>query len=213
MNLPNALTVSRIFFVPVLIAVMLGGNFQLDTGWFTLTKELLALWIFLTAATTDFLDGYLARRRRQVTTFGKLLDPIADKLLISAAFISLVELGRVPAWVVVLVVGREFAVSGLRYVALTEGLTISASALGKGKMVSQVVAVALLLVAPYDPILGRLGQAALVAVVILTLVSMYDYFRAFWSRVEGAEPSKPPNDKSTAEGDLLLVRKPRRETS
>lgn len=213
MNLPNALTVSRIFFVPVLIAVMLGGNFQLDTGWFTLTKELVALWIFLTAATTDFLDGYLARRRRQVTTFGKLLDPIADKLLISAAFISLVELGRVPAWVVVLVVGREFAVSGLRYIALTEGVTISASGLGKGKMVSQVLAVAFLLVASYDPILERLGQISLVAVVILTLASMYDYFRGFWSHIEGGAPQKPAKRDRAADRDLLLVRKPRRETS
>ena len=212
MNLPNALTVSRIFIVPVLIAVMLGGSFELDTGWFTLTKEWLALWIFLTAATTDFLDGYLARRRRQITTFGKLLDPIADKLLISAAFISLVELGRVPAWVVVLVVGREFAVSGLRYIALAEGITISASALGKGKMVSQVVAVSLLLVAPYDPVLGRLGQAALVAVVILTLLSMFDYFRAFWSLIDGGDPTPEPKESDPAKSDLLLVSKPRRET-
>lgn len=206
MNLPNTLTVSRIFFVPVLIAVMLGGKFELETGWFTLTKELVALWIFLTAATTDFLDGYLARKRRQITTFGKLLDPIADKLLISAAFISLVELDRVPAWVVVLVVGREFAVSGLRYIALTEGITISASNLGKGKMVSQVVAVAILLVAPYDPLLARLGEIALAAVVILTLLSMYDYFRGFWAHIEGGPaPVKKPTPP-------LLVRKPGRET-
>lgn len=208
MNLPNALTLSRIFFVPVLIAVMLGGNFRLETGWFTLTKEWLALWIFLTAATTDFLDGYLARRRRQVTTFGKLLDPIADKLLISAAFISLVELGRVPAWVVVLVVGREFAVSGLRYIALTENITIAASNLGKAKMVSQVVAISLLLIAAYDPVLGMLGQLALIPVVVLTIVSMYDYFRGFWAHVDGS--AALASDK--AKSDLVMAGKPRRET-
>lgn len=206
MNLPNALTLSRIFFVPVLIAVMLGGEFRFDTGWFVLTQEWVALWIFLTAATTDFLDGYLARRRRQITTIGKLLDPIADKLLISAAFISLVELGRVPAWVVVLVVGREFAVSGLRYIALTENITISASWLGKAKMVAQVVAISLLLLAAYDPLLGTLGEFALVAVVILTIVSMYDYFRGFWSHVDGGSQS------SAKAKNVVLPVKPGRET-
>ena len=129
MNLPNALTLSRIFFVPVLLAVLLRkDSVEVDAGWVTFTREWLALLIFLTAALTDLLDGYLARRRRQVTTLGKLLDPIADKLLISAAFISLVELDRVPAWMVVLIVSREFAVSALRYVALTEGIVIAADA-------------------------------------------------------------------------------------
>ena len=121
MNLPNALTVLRIFFVPLLLAVMLRRNVELDLGAFTLTREWLALSIFLAAASTDLLDGYIARRRRQVTMLGKLLDPVADKLLISAAFISLVELGRVPAWMVVIIIGREFAVSGLRSMASAEG--------------------------------------------------------------------------------------------
>src|SRR5690606_8368049 len=130
MNLPNSLTLSRIFLVPVFLTVLLSGDFELTLGGVVMNEDWLALVIFLSAAATDFLDGYIARSRRQVTTLGKLLDPIADKLLISAAFISLVELERVPAWVVVLIVGREFAVSGLRYVALAEGIAISASYLG-----------------------------------------------------------------------------------
>ena len=125
MNLPNILTLSRIFLVPLLVAVLLRkGAIELDTGWVVLTREAIALAIFLAAALTDLLDGYIARRRRQVTTFGKLLDPIADKVLVSAALISLVELDRVAAWMVVLIVSREFAVSVLRNVALTEGVAI-----------------------------------------------------------------------------------------
>ena len=197
MNLPNALTLSRIFIVPVLIAVMMGGEFTVNVAGTAVRSEWIALAIFLSAAITDFLDGYIARRRKQITTFGKLLDPIADKLLISAAFISLVELGRVPAWIVVLVVGREFAVSGLRYVALTQGIAISASGLGKGKMVAQVVAVALLLIAPWDPLIRQLGDVAIFAVVVLTILSMYDYFRSFWNKVDApaeseAGPAAPP---------------------
>jgi CDP-diacylglycerol--glycerol-3-phosphate 3-phosphatidyltransferase len=192
MNLPNALTLSRIFFVPLLIAVMMGGEFTLDIAGTPVHSEWIALAIFLSAAITDFLDGYIARRRKQITTFGKLIDPIADKLLISAAFISLVELGRVPAWIVVLVVGREFAVSGLRYVALTQGVTIAASGLGKSKMVAQVVAVALLLIAPWDPLIEQMGQVAIFAVVVLTILSMYDYFRGFWSKVGEPMPPKAP---------------------
>ena len=192
MNLPNALTLSRIFFVPVLIAVMMGGEFSVDVAGTPIESESIALAVFLSAAITDFLDGYIARRRKQITTFGKLVDPIADKLLISAAFISLVELGRVPAWIVVLVVGREFAVSGLRYVALTQGVTISASGLGKSKMLAQVIAVALLLIAPWDPLIAQLGDVAIFAVVVLTILSMYDYFRGFWNRADAPVSTKTP---------------------
>lgn len=183
MNLPNALTLSRIFFVPILLAVLLQkGSVEVDAGWITFTREWIALLIFLTAAFTDLLDGYLARRRRQVTTLGKLLDPIADKLLISAAFISLVELDRVPAWMVVLIVSREFVVSALRYVALTEGITIAASDLGKTKMAAQVLAVSLLLMAPYSSVIDGLAYIALWLVVLVTIWSMVDYFRNFWKR-------------------------------
>lgn len=183
MNLPNVLTLSRIFLVPLLVAVLLHKeSIELDTGWGVLTREALALVIFLAAALTDLLDGYLARRRRQVTKFGKLLDPIADKLLVSAALISLVELDRVAAWMVVLIVSREFAVSALRYLALTEGLTIAASDFGKAKMVTQVAAVSLLLLAPYSTIAEQAGYIVLWLAILITLWSMVDYFRVFVRR-------------------------------
>ncbi|MCU1349464.1 MAG: CDP-diacylglycerol--glycerol-3-phosphate 3-phosphatidyltransferase, partial [Acidobacteria bacterium] len=123
-NLPNSLTLFRIFLVPFLVAVLLTKF----TG-----KEYVGLGIFLVAAFTDFLDGFFARRRNQMTRLGALLDPIADKLLMSAAFISLVELGLAKAWMVVIIIGREFAVSGLRSIAAQQGVTIGASPLGKGK--------------------------------------------------------------------------------
>ncbi len=205
MNLPNTLTLSRIFFVPLLVAVLLRkGSIEVDTGWVTFTREWIALLIFLTAALTDLLDGYLARRRRQVTTIGKLLDPIADKVLISAAFISLVELDRVPAWMVVLIVSREFAVSALRYVALTEGITIAASDLGKTKMVAQVLAVSLLLMAPYSPVIDTLAYISLWLVVLVTIWSMVDYFRSFWKRPES--PVKSDADQ------LIVIEKNLRQT-
>src|ERR1700732_4005912 len=115
MNLPNLLTLLRIFFVPLLVAALLAEDFGVNwTRLVPVSRELFALGIFLMAAATDLIDGYLARRWKQVTTVGTLLDPIADKMLISSALISLVQVGVVPAWMVVLVVGREFAVSGLR---------------------------------------------------------------------------------------------------
>ena len=123
-NLPNALTLLRIFLVPFLVVVLLT---KFDG------RETVGLLIFLTAVATDFLDGWLARRRGEITTLGTLLDPIADKLLISAAFISLVELGLAPAWMVVVVIGREFAVSGLRSIASGRGIIIAASGLGQGE--------------------------------------------------------------------------------
>lgn len=190
MNLPNSLTLSRIFLVPVFLTVLLSGDFELTYGGLVMNEDWLALVIFLSAAATDFFDGYLARSRGQVTTLGKLLDPIADKLLISAAFISLVELDRVPAWMVVLIVGREFAVSGLRYVALTEGIAISASSLGKWKMAAQVTAVALLLVEPYGEMFSALAYPMLIVAVLLTIISMLDYFRGFWDSGDSGKSRK-----------------------
>src|SRR3954470_11548466 len=124
MNLPNALTLLRIFFVPLLVAVLVQENLRFELDGVVLTNEFIALLIFLAAALTDLLDGYLARRRQQITTVGTLLDPIADKLLISAALISLVQVHVVPAWMTVLIVGREFAISGLRSIAAAEGYVI-----------------------------------------------------------------------------------------
>jgi CDP-diacylglycerol--glycerol-3-phosphate 3-phosphatidyltransferase len=142
MNLPNALTLLRIFIVPLLVVVLLT---RFSEDWFGLPQHITAVILFLTAAITDLLDGWLARRRKQVSRLGTLLDPIADKLLISSAFISLVENQLAPAWAVVIIIGREFAVSGLRSIAASEGWVIPASTAGKFKMVSQVIAITFLM--------------------------------------------------------------------
>src|SRR5713101_6550851 len=157
MNLPNSLTIARIVFVPLLVAVLVAENVSVRIFGTTLTNEWLALAIFLVAAVTDLLDGYLARRWGQVTTIGTLLDPIADKLLISAALISLVQVHAVPGWMVILIVGREFAISGLRSIAAAEGYTIKGSDLGKTKMVAQVTAISFLLVGLHHPKIAWMG--------------------------------------------------------
>src|ERR1700688_3206312 len=154
MNLPTTLTILRIFFVPFLVAVLVEQDLRIEWhGLVLVSNEFLALSIFLVAAATDLLDGYLARRWGQVTTVGTLLDPIADKLLISAALVSLVQIRKVPAWMVVLIIGREFAVSGLRSIAAAEGYTIQASDLGKTKMVAQVAAISVALLSTRHPVL------------------------------------------------------------
>ncbi|MDA2927186.1 CDP-diacylglycerol--glycerol-3-phosphate 3-phosphatidyltransferase [Acidobacteria bacterium AH-259-G07] len=179
MNLPNSLTLSRIFLVPLLVVVLLTGRFEEREIWW-------GFIVFLTAALTDYFDGYLARKRQQVTTLGKLLDPIADKLLISSAFISLVALGIASAWMVVIIIGREFAVSGLRSIASAEGFTIDASKLGKSKMASQVVCISLLILGRRFPetFLYPAGRFLLWLVVVLAIVSMIHYFRRFWSQID-----------------------------
>ena len=167
-NLPNSLTLFRIFLVPFLVVVLL-----------TKYSNRVGLTIFLVAAITDYFDGYFARRMKKITRLGTLLDPIADKLLMSAAFISLVELGLARAWMVVIIIGREFAVSGLRSIAAQQGVTIAASPLGKTKMISQVIAISLLIVS-YE--LGEFrftSELALWVVVLFSLVSGVDYFLKF----------------------------------
>jgi CDP-diacylglycerol--glycerol-3-phosphate 3-phosphatidyltransferase len=177
MNLPNGLTIVRIFLVPIVVVVLLTVEIR---NW--------ALWgasLFLAAALTDLLDGYLARRRKQVTTLGRMLDPIADKLLISSALISLVQLRIAPAWMVVIIIGREFAVSGLRSIAAHEGFSINVSTLGKGKMVTQVAAVVgLILGHKYGGWVQSTATLLLWAVVFFALVSMVQYFREFWSKLD-----------------------------
>jgi CDP-diacylglycerol--glycerol-3-phosphate 3-phosphatidyltransferase len=177
MNLPNGLTLVRIFLVPLLVAVLL-----------TKYNVLIAAAIFLAASLTDLLDGYFARKREQVTTLGILLDPVADKLLISSAFISLVQLQVVPAWMVVIIIGREFAVSGLRSIASAQGFTIDASELGKIKMATQVAAITLLILGmPGNsgyPIFHSLGRIALYFVVLFASLSAIGYFRTFWGRID-----------------------------
>jgi CDP-diacylglycerol---glycerol-3-phosphate 3-phosphatidyltransferase len=184
MNLPNSLTVARIFLVPLLVSVLLTKfEGRLVLG---LPVELVGAAIFGLASLTDWLDGYLARRRGQVTWVGQVLDPIADKLLISATLVSLVQLDLAPAWMVAIIIGRELAITGLRNLAYARGLTMPASPLGKLKMVSQVVAI-LLLILGWErmPWLLLLGQAALWVVLATALWSAVDYFLRFNRAMSG----------------------------
>jgi CDP-diacylglycerol--glycerol-3-phosphate 3-phosphatidyltransferase len=204
LNLPNTLTLLRIFLVPLLVVVLLTPPWttarvkeRVETtslhwvedlsAWLSAWREIVAVVIFLVAAATDWLDGFLARRRGEVTTLGKLLDPIADKLLTVSAFIALVELRLAPAWMIVVIVGREFAVSGMRSIAAARGVVIAASRWGKFKTVSQVVAITLLILTNtlerwvrY----GNLGKAALWVVMILAMYSMFQYFSNFVKSVD-----------------------------
>jgi CDP-diacylglycerol--glycerol-3-phosphate 3-phosphatidyltransferase len=144
MNLPNYLTLARIIIVPLLVVVLLT---PVAERWFGVSSYALAIGIFLAASLTDILDGHLARRRNQVSNLGKFLDPIADKLLVSAVLIVLVERHLAPAWAVVVILGREFIITGLRSIAASEGIVISAQPIGKIKMWAQCVAIVALLVA------------------------------------------------------------------
>jgi CDP-diacylglycerol---glycerol-3-phosphate 3-phosphatidyltransferase len=143
-NLPNYLSLFRIFLVPLIVVILLA---QSSEDWFGIERYTFAIILFLAAALTDILDGHLARRRNQVSSLGALLDPVADKLLVSAVLIALVEKHLAPAWAVVIILGREFAVTGLRSVAASEGLIIHAQKIGKVKMWAQCVAIVALLVA------------------------------------------------------------------
>ena len=182
MNLPNTLTVARIFLVPLLVVVLLT---KFDYYWpFGFSKEILGAAIFGIASLTDWADGYLARRRKQITPFGQLIDPLADKLLILAALFSLVQMELVDAWMATVIIGREFAVTGLRSLAYARGVVIPASPLGKIKMVAEVVAILALILSRTDAngetnALYVLGQIALWVVVVAALVSAADYFRRF----------------------------------
>ena len=180
MNLPNSLSVTRIFLVPLLVVVLLtqfGGRMILGVR-----RELVGAAIFGIASFTDWLDGYLARRRHQVTPLGQFIDPFADKLLTISAFISLVQMDLAPAWMVAIIIGREFAVTVLRSLAHARGATMPASPLGKIKMIAQVVAIVALILGK-DHLQGFviIGQIALWVVVIAALVSAIDYFRRFGS--------------------------------
>lgn len=178
MNLPNSLTVTRIFLVPLLVVVLLTKfEGRLILG---IPNELVGAAIFGLASLTDWADGYLARRRNQITPFGQVIDPLADKLLTSAALISLIQMDMASAWMVAVIIGREFAVTALRSLAYSRGVAMPASPLGKIKMVAQVVAILALILA-----YGRsvpfllIGQVALWVVLVTALVSAADYFRRF----------------------------------
>jgi CDP-diacylglycerol---glycerol-3-phosphate 3-phosphatidyltransferase len=200
MNLPNALTVTRIFLVPLLVVVLLTKfDGQLIFG---LPTAYVGAAIFGLASLTDWLDGYLARRRGQVTTLGRMMDPLADKLLISAAFISLVQLDVAPAWMVAVIIGRELAVTGLRSIASARGQGFGASPMGKVKMGSQVTAILLLILGQgnHQPFLF-LGQLALWLVLLTALWSAVEYYRAYQS-------APPPSPEKVA--DFEEARRARR---
>jgi CDP-diacylglycerol--glycerol-3-phosphate 3-phosphatidyltransferase len=176
-NLPNSLTLFRVACIPLLVILLFFPH---------KTASFLAALVFALASISDLLDGFLARRQQLVTTFGQFLDPLADKLVVSAALIMLIPLGRVPAWMVVVIVGRELAITGLRTVAVTEGKVISADELGKKKMVFQIVAIlGLLLHYEYYGINFHIvGMFFMWLAVILTLWSGFNYFRRFWDVLE-----------------------------
>jgi CDP-diacylglycerol---glycerol-3-phosphate 3-phosphatidyltransferase len=185
LNAPNILTVLRILMIPVIVVALLD-----ETG----EGDVIAAGLFALAALTDGLDGYIARRQRQETTFGKLMDPLADKLLVTAALISLVSLDRLAAWVAMVIIAREFAVTGLRSVAAERGVVISASWLGKAKTGLQVAAIIGLIAFEPTPV----GVDILVyAAVAMTIISGADYFLGLKRHMEveeipGAdEPVKP----------------------
>jgi CDP-diacylglycerol---glycerol-3-phosphate 3-phosphatidyltransferase len=174
-NLPTYLTLGRICLVPLVVGFLISAES---------IHALVAAFLFGAAALTDWLDGLIARRRRQETVLGKLLDPVADKLLVSAALVSLVQVGRVEAWIVVVIIGREFAITGLRGVSAAQGLVVGASDLGKYKTFAQYLAVTLLILEKNVP-LGLeaeyvyLSRGMLWAALTLTVVSGFDYFVRF----------------------------------
>jgi len=181
LNLANRITIARIFLVPVVSLFLL---IRYDFWSFTINNttttgsELIAAFVFIVAASTDGLDGYIARKRQLITNFGKFLDPLADKLLISAVLISLVEMQRLSAWVAIIIISREFAVTGLRLVAAAEGIVIAASKLGKLKTVTQIVAMVALMMNnfPFSFLGFPFDTLMVYAMVLVTVVSGIDYF-------------------------------------
>ena len=192
MNLPNKITVARILLIPVMIIIPFLGLNEIVFGDVTLSN-FIVLIIFLVASFTDFLDGYLARKNNLVTTFGKFLDPIADKLLVLAALIMLVEQGIVPAWIPVVIAAREFIVSGIRMLAAGEGNVIAASWLGKVKTVSQMVAIALAFLSTntfMQFINGSLTGGSLVLNVLMSLGMLISVGTTIYSGVDYFMKSK-----------------------
>ncbi|WP_082234132.1 CDP-diacylglycerol--glycerol-3-phosphate 3-phosphatidyltransferase [Halobacillus massiliensis] len=185
MNLPNKITLSRIALIPVFIILM-----SVPFEWGTLrmgeeelpVSHLAGAVLFILASTTDWIDGYIARKYNLVTNLGKFLDPLADKLLVSAALILLVEIGLAPAWIVIAIISREFAVTGLRLVAAGEGSVLAASQMGKLKTWIQIVSISLLLLHnwPFAYIGFPMGTISLYAALIITVYSGYDYFAKNW---------------------------------
>lgn len=189
MNLANRITLARIFLVPVIMFFLLVKlNFPpIRFDQFEITyNQLIATLIFILAASTDGLDGYIARKRQMVSNLGKLLDPLADKLLVAAVLISLVDMGKLDAWIAIVIIAREFAVTGLRQVALLEGRVVAASKWGKWKTVTQITAIIAVLINnfPFNFIGFRFDVAASWAAAIITLYSGIDYFVKNWGVIE-----------------------------
>ena len=175
MNLPNRLTMARIVLIPVFMTFLL---LKIPAGHELFPhQDVAAAIIFILAAATDGLDGYIARKRNQVTNLGKFMDPLADKLLVSAALISLVQLGEIMAWVAWIILAREFAVTGLRAIAAVDGVVISASPLGKIKTVTQIIAISAILLHdwPLSLIGLHIGQPFLYIALLFTIISGLDY--------------------------------------
>ena len=174
-NLPNVLTASRILLIPVFVVVFSSP---------TPTRSLVAAALFLIAALTDMFDGYLARRRSQVTNLGRLLDPVADKLLVLSGLILLVQFDRVAAWLAILIIAREVAVTGVRALAAADGIVLAAEATGKYKMTTQVIAILLLILEGSLLPLGwnphLLGTALLYVALALGLLSGWQYVVSYW---------------------------------
>ncbi|NLM10928.1 MAG: CDP-diacylglycerol--glycerol-3-phosphate 3-phosphatidyltransferase [Clostridiaceae bacterium] len=188
MNLPNKLTLFRIILIPVFLILLLPlfneKSFlpiSLDLG------RIIAAIVFVIASFTDYLDGAIARKRNCVTTFGKFLDPIADKLLVTSALMALIQLGDISAWAAIIIIAREFIVTGVRIIAANDGVVISASNLGKAKTFIQMLAIFFILLRdfPFSLITNiPVGQTLLWLAVILTIYSGYDYLKANWDRIK-----------------------------
>ena len=192
MNLPNKITVARILLIPIMIIIPFFGLENIILGDVTL-GNFIVLIIFLVASFTDFLDGYLARKNNLVTTFGKFLDPIADKLLVLSALIMLVEQGIVPAWIPIIIAAREFIVSGIRMLAAGEGNVIAASWLGKVKTVSQMVAISLAFLSTnrfMQFIDGSLTGGSLMLNILMSLGMLVSVVATIWSGVDYFMKSK-----------------------
>lgn len=187
MNLPNKLTILRIIMIPIILLLLLplGGGLLLPIP--PQTSRLISAVVFILASLTDMLDGAIARKRNCVTTFGKFLDPIADKLLVISTLMVLVELGEVSSWVVVIIIAREFIVQGIRIIASGDAVVIAASIAGKVKTFSQMIAITLILLHNYPFSLFTaipVGHSLLWISVILTIYSGFDYLQANWSRLK-----------------------------
>jgi CDP-diacylglycerol--glycerol-3-phosphate 3-phosphatidyltransferase len=207
MNLANKITLARIFIVPIITFVLL---IRMDLGDLTIGNysisynQAVALLLFIIAASTDGLDGYIARKRKIVTNLGKLLDPLADKLLMAAVLISLVEMGKLGAWVAIIIISREWAVTGLRQVALLEGTVMAASNWGKWKTAVQITMIIVLLINnfPFNYLDLRIDLVAIWASVLITVYSGIDYF----VKNKNLIPVSDPQPAASATGDKEVRR-------